>query len=758
MFGVSCAPEIFQKTMETILAGLDGIIIYLDDIVVFGSTKAEHDKRLRELLKRLDQYGVLLNNRKCQYGVNEIEFLGHVLNPEGVKPTENRVKAIKCFREPETVSELRSFLGLVTYVGRFVPNLAGKTEPLRKLLRAGSTFRWKQEQSAAFQEIKEAVCSIGYLGFFNRGHRTKLVTDASPEGLGAVLLQANDKGETRIIAFASKALTDLERKYFQTEREALAIVWAVEKFSLYLLGTRFQLITDCKALKYLFSPRSRPCPRLERWILRLQAYDYEISYEPGSSNLADSLSRLSVCSPKAFDAQTDSYVRQLVDHSIPDAVVLDDVIEATKDDAVLQELMNALETDTWPESVRGYKQFKTELHTAAGIVMRGDRLVIPEPLRAQIIACAHDGHPGMTVMKRRLRQKVWWLKMDQQVEKFVKSCNLCTMVSSTGPPEPMQRTRMPTKAWSEIAIDFLGPLPNGCNLLVLIDYFSRFVEVIIMKQTTAELTVKALFETFSRFGVPDVLRSDHGPQFVSDSMKRFCKEFGILQQRTTPYWPQANGEVERMNNTILKRLRISQETQGADWRWDLRNFLLMYNSTPHTTTGVAPSMLMFGRILRDKLPSATGGARQMTEGIRDRDWSMKLQAAESTDRRRKARESTLKVGDIVIAKRTTKEHKLSSNFGSELFEVISLSGSEVEIRSKLSGKTYYRNVSHIKPVVLKTTENVEVQEDNDDNCPADVNRQDMGNQMDNTKTRDRREPRPPRYLNDYVMMINFDSK
>lgn len=347
------------------------------------------------------------------------------------------------------------------------------------------------------------------------------------------------------------------------------------------------------------------------------------------------------------------------------------------------------------------------------------------------------------------------------MEKYVKSCNLCTMVSTSGPPEPMERTRVPTKAWSEVAIDFLGPLPNGYSLLVLVDYFSRFAEVIVMKQTTAELTVKALFETFSRFGIPDVLRSDHGPQFIREAMKRFCKEFGIQQQRTTPYWPQANGEAERMNNTILKRLRINQETQGADWRWDLRNFLLKYNSTPHSTTGVAPSVLMFGRILRDKLPSVTGEVEQMTEGIRDRDWSLKLQAAELADRRRNAKETTLKVGDAVIAKRTTKEHKLASNFGSELFDVISLSGSEAKIRSKSSGKMYYRNVSHLKPVVLETQENVIDDPENqreDVGDDPDVVQQGIGEQEISETIRDRRVARPPKYLKDYVRIINSDSK
>lgn len=344
MFGISCAPEIFQKTMESILAGLEGVIIYLDDIVIYGSSKAEHDRRLQAVLKRLDEYGVLLNHQKCIYGVKELEFLGHILSEKGVCPTEGRVDAIKNFREPKTVAELRSFLGLITYVGRFIPHLVAKTEPLRLLLRTGSVFTWKDAQSKAFESIKQAVSDISYLGFFDREDKTKLIVDASPEGLGAVLLQENKEGQNRVISFASKALTDLERKYFQTEREVLAIVWGVEKFSLYLLGTKFVLITDCKALKYLFSPRSRPCPRIERWVLRIQSYNYDIVYEPGATNLADALSRLSVSRAKPFDKSAESYIHHLVDSSIPEAVTLLQIAEATKEDETLQKLQEALQT------------------------------------------------------------------------------------------------------------------------------------------------------------------------------------------------------------------------------------------------------------------------------------------------------------------------------------------------------------------------------------------------------------------------------
>lgn len=295
----------------------------------------------------------------------------------------------------------------------------------------------------------------------------------------------------------------------------------------------------------------------------------------------------------------------------------------------------ALQTGCWTERIKAFKYFKAELRAAKGVLMRGDRLVIPEKLRHQVAMCAHDGHPGMSVMKRSLRQKDKFV-----LDKFVKNCYSYTLVAAVGPPEPMLRTRMPDKPWSEVAIDFLGPLPSGHHLLVVIDYFSRFTEVIVMKQTTADLTVQALFETFGRFGIPET-RSDNGPQFISEQFKTFCHEFGIEHLKTTPYWPQANGEVERMNSTILKRLRISQEENRTNWKWDLRSFLLMYNSTPHSTSGVAPSALMFGRVLRDKLPCVQASVGRLTEEIRDQDWERKLGAANLSDSTRQ-RQATFK--------------------------------------------------------------------------------------------------------------------
>ncbi|XP_062539059.1 uncharacterized protein K02A2.6-like [Armigeres subalbatus] len=263
-------------------------------------------------------------------------------------------------------------------------------------------------------------------------------------------------------------------------------------------------------------------------------------------------------------------------------------------------------------------------------------------MQVKILELAHESHPGIVTMKRRLRQKVWWPGMDKAAEKLVKRCKSCTIVSALDAPEPIKSTKMPEKPWADLAADFIGPLPSQHNLLVIVDYFSRFIEVVVMKQTTAALTVKAFHETFCRFGFPVTLKTDNGPQpskhkiFISEELRSFCEQFGIQQRKTTPYWPQANGEVERVNGMIEKHLKISH-VEETDWKWDLRMCVLMYNSTPHSTTGIAPSILMFGRHMKDKLPAFTTNHNHGWEEVRDRDKVQKLKSSEYTDCRRRAK-------------------------------------------------------------------------------------------------------------------------
>lgn len=587
MFGIVCAPEIFQQIMEMILSGCDNCLNYIDDIIIYGEDDEQLKAHVAKVLDRLKEYNVSLNVDKCIFHAKQVEFLGHNLSADGITPTTSKVESIKTFRQPKSADEVRSFLGLVNYVGKFIPNLATVTEPLRRLAKKETPFEWNAEQQEAFTKLKNSLCSQLTLGFYNVKDKTQLYADASPVGLGAVLIQFS-AGQPRIISYASKSLSETEMRYCQTEKEALALVWAVERFHFYLYGRTFELVTDHKPLEVIFSPKSKPCARIERWVLRLQ------------SNIADPLSRLVVANPmpKSFDEVTEQYVSSITALLVPVAIKLAEVEQHSKVDKTIQAVKQAIYHNKWTELAQPFKLFETELCVAGEILLRGTKIVMPEELRKRTIELAHEGHPGICKMKQRIRTKVWWPKIDAQVEAYVKKCRGCMMTAAPPPPEPMKRKELPNEPWQHIAIDFLGPLPSGDYLLVVVDYYSRFLEVEIMRKTDSTQTINRLRIIFARFGNPISITADNGPQFASEEFKFFCEDNNIQLINTIPYWPQQNGEVERQNRSILKRLTISQN-EKSNWKLDLQEYLLMYRATPHSTTMKTPSELMFGRTIRD---------------------------------------------------------------------------------------------------------------------------------------------------------------
>lgn len=454
-----------------------------------------------------------------------------------------------------------------------------------------------------------------------------MITDASGVGLGAVLIQFKNS-QPRIISYASKSLSELEKTYPPIEKEALGIVWAVERFKHYLLGITFELETDHRPLETLFSTTSRPTARIERWLLRIQAFRFKVVYRKGSANLADCLSRMAahVDDPhwteetdvfirrvmvqslsflslmgcgQDFDAETEVVIRAVQELA---AIDIEEIVTATATDQELQKLINSIETDKWDQDdLKLYKPFRLEYSYINKLIMRGTKLVIPVSLRSRMCELAHEGHPGQSMMKRRLRERCWWPGIDQMAVKFCERCEGCQLVQSSDPPEPMMRRALPEKPWVDVAMDFLGPLPSGEYLLVVIDYYSRFIEIEIMTRITAQETIKRLKQFFRIWGPPRTVTLDNGKQFVSTDFKEFCKINGIHLNHTSPYWPQANGEVERQNRSILKRIKIAHAIHD-DWKAELDYFLDLYNNTPHTTTGKAPSELLQGRKLRSKLP------------------------------------------------------------------------------------------------------------------------------------------------------------
>lgn len=288
MFGITSAPEKHQQVIQQVLQDCSGTANISDDIIVYGRDIEEHNKRLEKVLMRLRDRGLTLNEEKCVFHMLKLTFMGLVLTQKGIGPAEQKVKAVKEAREPQTVSEVKSFLGLVNFNARFIPDLATVAEPLRRLTRKGEPFVFGPEQQAAFAELKRRLADAETLGYFDRKAKTKIITDASPVGVGAVLVQ-EQKGQNRVICYASRGLSDVERRYSQAEREALAIVWACEKFHIYLYGADFELCTDHKPLEFIYSARSKPSARVERWVLRLQPYSFAVKYLPGQKNIADVL-------------------------------------------------------------------------------------------------------------------------------------------------------------------------------------------------------------------------------------------------------------------------------------------------------------------------------------------------------------------------------------------------------------------------------------------------------------------------------------
>lgn len=534
-----------------------------------------------------------------------------------------------------------------------------------------------------------------------------------------------------MISYASRSLSMTEQRYPPIEKEALGIVWGVERFQIYLLGISFTLETDHRPLEVLFTVKSRPTARIERWILRLQSFNFTVVYRKGSSNIADSLSRLSSHVEDNWLEESQIYIRRvaasalatLLDDStssdfdedteisirtIQETAALDisEVVEATEKDEELQAVKKAVMEETWvSERVKPFAAFRNEISFVNGLIMRGSKLVVPSSLRYRMLVLAHEGHPGQTVMKRRLRDRCWWPKMDQDTAKTCDSCEGCRLVQVADPPEPMQRRSLPDKPWVDIAIDFLGPLPTGEHILVVIDYFSRYLCLEIMSSITAKETIKRLARIFSTWGVPRTITLDNAKQFVSTDFEDFCSTKGIHLNHTAPYWPQANGEVERQNRSLLKRLKIANALYG-DWKAEMTQYLEMYNNTSHSTTGKAPSELLQNRKLRFKFPDADDLSTAISSSEHsDKDAVQKLKGKEGEDTKRKARINDISVGDLVLMKNLHPTNKLSTNFLSEKFIVEERNGSKVRVRSMDTGKCYERNVTHLKKISAHSDKN-----------------------------------------------------
>ena len=379
----------------------------------------------------------------------------------------------------------------------------------------------------------------------------------------------------------------------------------------------------------------------------------------------------------------------------PTAMTTHEVEEASADDGELSAVRECINGKPWDQLVfKQYLPCSGELCTIGQLILRGTRIVIRKKLRPRVVSLAHEGHLGIVGTKQRLRHKVWWPGMEKDAEKHCKTCYGCQLVSRPSPPEPIRTTTLPTGPWRDLAVDLLGPLPTGESILVIVDYYSRYYEIGILESTVTSKIISSLEEIFARHGLPESISSDNGPQFIATEFAEYMEQQGIRHHKVTAKWPQANGEVERQNSSLLKRLQIAH-AEKKNWKRELNTYLTAYRSLPHQTTGVSPAELLFGRKLRTKLPELSDV--HVEQGVRDRDSEQKSKGKAYADTKRGARYSGVLPGDKVLVQQEKKD-KLSTRFGPRPYTVVSKHGNSLIVQSQ-EGTQYSRNTSHVKKLL-----------------------------------------------------------
>ena len=599
-YGLTGATQTCQRGLDKVLRDCkDCVDNYVDDCIIFSDDMASHATDLSHVLGKLITAGFTLRGSKCFFGKSSVSNLGFKYSNDGVSPMAEKTKAILEWPSPKCTKYVRSFLGLANFYHRFVPRFADIAAPLTNLTGNQTVFKWEDEHKKAFKALKQSLSSPPVIAYPKPCDTFTLTTDASDVGLGAVLSITNGA----VVEYASRTLTQEERKYATIEKECLAIVWATRKFRHYLIGAPFVIQTDHKPLEWLESSKSSKArsQRLERWSLELCAYDFHIVHRPGSTNQhADSLSRrpigLVTLSPLLEATQ---------------------IVQAQRTDPVLLEVITLLEQQTSPPCngewlkfpLKRYRQLRSQLTLHQSILCRKIKsptmtdskllIVVPHSLQKLFLKLAHDdsGHQGVDRTISKLSDMAYWIGMGRRVADHCKFCVKCQFCKAPAPkPVPLQPV-IATRPWEMVAMDVLKvPVSTNGNryLSVAQDYFSEWPFAKAMPDQKAERIVQILRdEVFTLVGPPRKLHSDQGRNFESRILADLCKALGVKKSHTTPYHPMGDGLVERMNRSLLTVIRSHVEKDNQ-WAEHLQPLLFMYRISKHATTGLSPYEILFG--------------------------------------------------------------------------------------------------------------------------------------------------------------------
>ena len=595
---------------------------YFDDVCLAGKTFTETLEKLELVLDRLHRAGLTINLEKCSLFRSNVKFLGHLVNAEGLSLDPDRVSKVRDWPVPRTAKQLSSFLGLASYMRKFVKNFASIAAPLFKLVQKDVKFQWSDDAQFAFEQLRKALSEAPVLAlpdFSREAGSFILECDCSDVQAGAVLLQVQN-GVEKVIAYGSQKLSKAQMNYGTTQKELLAVVIFVQKFSAYLMGKEFKVRSDHASLKWLLTFRN-PSGMLARWFEILSQFHFTVEHRPGALHkVPDALSRRPTdqtdqsCqtepeSERCFQVRSDdwstSYLRSEQDS-----------------DPIIAEVTRFLSAAIKPKAkelskpCRAYLSQWSRLRLLGGVLFRvyrrkpfgSDQLqvVLPQSLIPGALTSLHAGPTGGHFASDKLlaqaRLRFWWPGMSADIERFCKSCRRCGERNRPVPAPRASLGQLQTSAPMEVVgLDILSGLPvtsqGHRHLLVIVDHFSRFVECIPLKTQEATEVAQAFVREFvSRYGVPRTIHSDLGGCFTSEVMKLTCQLLGMNQSHTTAFHPMGNSICERVNRTVLSMLsKFLEDHEHSEWDVHLPLLLLGLRSQVHRSLGVSPYCVLFGR-------------------------------------------------------------------------------------------------------------------------------------------------------------------
>ncbi|XP_063951721.1 uncharacterized protein K02A2.6-like [Lytechinus pictus] len=604
-FGISSAPEEFQRRQHEIIEGLPGVEVIADDFIVFGSgdTKeealADHDRNLEEFLKRARKVNLKLNRAKLKLRQSTVTYMGHKLSTDGLRPDPEKIRAVVGMAPPADKKGVQRLLGSVTYLAKFLPRLSEVAEPLRRLTDKEAHFEWLEYHDQALGEIKKMLTQAPVLKYFDITQEVTIQCDASEKGLGATLLQNGQP-----VVFASRALSRTEQCYAQIEKECLSIVFACDRFAHYIQGKKTTVETDHKPLVPIFGKSLHRAPkRLQRMLMRLQRYQLQLQHKPGKDmHIADWLSRAYLPNDRKESRIFDELeVINQMDLLKVSAATEHQLRCSTGTDQQLQELM-LMVRQGWPDnkeavpgSIREYFNYRDEITAQNGILFKGQKVIIPMALRSMMVEKVHRSHLGIEACIRRARDTLFWPGMAAQVREKVEQCPTCNSMKPKQQKETMMSAEIPSRPWKVVGQDLFHV--NNKDYLVTVDFYSDYWELDQMDATRAGDVAQCTKQHFARYGIPERVITDNGPQFVAQEYAQFAAEWDFEHVTSSPRYSQSNGKSEsavKIVKTIIKKA----VKEGSD----VQRAILEWRNTPDPD-GVSAVQKLMSRRTRTGLPT-----------------------------------------------------------------------------------------------------------------------------------------------------------